>query len=180
MRKTIVLVGNEQREETVEFRRDGRAKVVAVVIGRGTATPSLNLHVLHDHPDTESDIVIRVLALDQSRINVRGLLDIRKGAKGTRTYLKADALMLGEESKVDLVPSLEIDENEVQAGHGASVGRVDDEQLFYLTSRGIDRKSAERMVAEGFLKSVFPELTRRDQNKIRKVLDHAFDRAPLR
>jgi Fe-S cluster assembly protein SufD len=174
MKKTFVLTGNEQRRETVITKNGSRTKVVAVVVGSKNLTPLLDLKILHESPNSESDIVIRTLALDRSRIKVHGLLDIRKGAKRTKTYLKADALMLGDAANVDLVPSLEIDENDVQAGHGASVGRVDDEQLFYLTSRGIDRKRAEKMVAEGFLRSVFPFLTSRDQNKIRSVLNDAF------
>jgi Fe-S cluster assembly protein SufD len=172
--RVFVMSGDEQRRMTITPKQGTHTKVIAVVVGQKRSRPSLDLKISHQDPDAESDIVIRTLALDRSRIKVHGLLDIRKGAKRTKTYLKADALMLGDTANVDLVPSLEIDENDVRAGHGASVGRVDDEQLFYLTSRGIDRKSAERMVAEGFLRSVFPLLTSRDQKKIRKVLNNAF------
>ncbi|MBV9269803.1 MAG: SufD family Fe-S cluster assembly protein, partial [Candidatus Eremiobacteraeota bacterium] len=75
---------------------------------------------------------------------------IAENAQASEAFLRDDALLLSRNAHIDSVPALEIAANEVRAYHGATVGAIDEEQLFYMTSRGIERKDAETMIALGF------------------------------
>ena len=99
-----------------------------------------------------------------------GLVSIKKGAKNTDTFFREDALLLSDTAKAEAIPSLEIDENEVKAGHASTVGPVDEEQLFYLTSRGITRKEAESLVVRGFLFPVSEKLSDKEKLDLEKTL----------
>lgn len=92
--------------------------------------------------------------LDRSTLTFNGIGHIIKGAKGADAQQESRVLMLSESARGDANPILLIDENEVTAGHAASVGRVDEEEMFYLLSRGIPKKEAERLVIRGFLGTV--------------------------
>ena len=81
--------------------------------------------------------------------------------------------MLSEHAKADAIPNLEIENNEVRCGHAASVGPVDEEALFYLQSRGISRREAERLIVFGFFQEV---LDRVDLPEVRRGLEQAIER----
>jgi len=90
-------------------------------------------------------------ALKDSASHVyRGLIKIEKAAKNTSSYLSDHALALSKNASANSIPSLMIDNNDVKCGHSASVGNVDEEKLLYIMSRGLDRKSAENLIVEGF------------------------------
>jgi Fe-S cluster assembly protein SufD len=74
------------------------------------------------------------------------------------SYLKNENMMLDETARTDSIPSLEIEANDVRASHGATIGKIEEEYVFYLQSRGIPRKTAVRMVVEGFFYKVFDRM----------------------
>lgn len=119
---------------------------------------NFRIDVNHNAPDTFSDILIRSVLSGHADVHLEGMVRIKKGAKGTNTFLKEDALILSPDAKAFALPSLEIEENEVKAGHSSFVGPVDQDQIFYLQSRGINLKQAEKMVVAGFLQPVFDKL----------------------
>lgn len=92
--------------------------------------------------------------MDKATLTFNGIGHIIKGAKGADAQQESRVLMLSDKARGDANPILLIDENDVTAGHAASVGQVDEEQLFYLTSRGIPRQQAEKLVIRGFLGAV--------------------------
>ncbi|HEV7178852.1 MAG TPA: Fe-S cluster assembly protein SufD, partial [Candidatus Baltobacteraceae bacterium] len=101
-----------------------------------------------------------------------GNIRIAKDAQQTVANLRDDAFLLSQRAHIDSIPALEIAANDVKAYHGATIGALDDEQLFYMTSRGIDRSSAERMIALGFFEPVidrFPGEALR--NELRTALE---------
>ena len=91
-----------------------------------------------------------------------GVGHIVKGAKGADAQQESRVLMLSDKARSDANPILLIDENDVTAGHAASIGQVDPEDMYYLMSRGIDKETAERLVIRGFLGTVITEIPVRE------------------
>ena len=95
---------------------------------------------------------------DGGRAGYRGLLEVSKGAKGAKSKVVCDALILDEESRSDTYPYMRIDEDEVDIGHEATVSKIGEEQLFYLMSRGMPEDEAMAMIVRGFIEPIAKEL----------------------
>jgi Fe-S cluster assembly protein SufD len=144
----------------------------AVFIGSGDESISTVVDVVHEKPHLQSYTLIKAVLFDQSRFDLTGNIIIRTGAKHTDAYLKISVLMLSSEAKAKAVPSLEIMENDVKGGHGATVGQVDPEELFYLQSRGLSHSQATKVLVKGFLR----DLTEKAGNKeVQKKIEHKLD-----
>jgi Fe-S cluster assembly protein SufD len=113
----------------------------------------------HQAPHTISDLLYKSVLKDRSRIVWKGMIRVEKDAQRTDAYQKNDNLMLSETSRADSIPGLEIEANDVRCTHGATAGRVDDEMIFYLQSRGITRETAVRLIVEGFFGNVYDRIT---------------------
>ncbi len=125
----------------------------------------------HAVPNTSATISVRGILKNNATSISRGLLKIDKEGQNTVTFLDDRAIMLGESSLADVIPSLIIDNNNVQAKHAASVGQVDEEQIFYLISRGMSREDAEMLIVQGFFEPMFnkikiPEIRNRLQHLV--------------
>jgi Fe-S cluster assembly protein SufB len=114
--------------------------------------------VLHLAPDTSSKITSKSISKGGGRASYRGLLKVVKGATNSRSNVVCDALLLDPLSRSDTYPSIEIDEEDVNIGHEASVSKVGEEQLFYLMSRGLTEEEATTMVVAGFIEPLVKEL----------------------
>ncbi|QGN06876.1 Fe-S cluster assembly protein SufB [Halorhabdus sp. CBA1104] len=114
--------------------------------------------VYHNAPNTKSTIESKSIAKDGGRTNYRGLVHIANGAKGSQTNVECDALMFDNESTSDTMPYMEIQENEVDVAHEATVGKIGDEDIFYLQSRGLDDDDAKQMIVAGFIEPITEEL----------------------
>lgn len=127
----------------------------------GTARQSYRLDLAHVHrgEHTRSDMNVRGVLRDRAYAWVRGLGHIHFGAQGASSYQRTDTLLLSKTARADTVPSLKIDEDDVRAGHGAAVGQVDEDALFYLMSRGLSNVQATRLIVEGFLQSLLEKTT---------------------
>ncbi len=104
----------------------------------------------HDAPNAISDLAFKGVLPETSRSVWRGVIRVAPGAQGTDAYQENRNLLLSPKAHADSIPGLEINANDVRCTHGATVGRVDPELLFYLMSRGLERREAERMMVEGF------------------------------
>ncbi len=107
---------------------------------------------------TGGDLLLHGAVKDKSRSVFTGLIKIEKTGQQTNSYLKNENLILNKGARADSMPSLEIDANDVRASHGATIGQIDEEYIFYLMSRGISRNTAVRMVVEGFFYKVFERM----------------------
>jgi len=114
--------------------------------------------MLHFAPNTTSKVTSKSISKGGGRASFRGLLKVYKGAKGARSNVVCDALLLDPQSRTDTYPSIEIDEDDVTIGHEASVSKVGEEQLFYLMSRGLTQEAATTMVVSGFIEPLVKEL----------------------
>lgn len=111
----------------------------------------LNLVMTHKVPNTFGRVEVRGVAENGARIKVNGLVRIEKQAQNTDSFLSMKILLLDKKSVATAEPELEILANQVKASHSASVGKIDEEQLFYLKSRGIGESEAKNIIIKGFL-----------------------------
>jgi Fe-S cluster assembly protein SufB len=113
---------------------------------------------VHIAPNTTSVITSKSISKDGGRAGYRGLLEVAKGAHGSRSKVVCDALILDEASRSDTYPYITIDEDDVDIGHEATVSKIGEEQLFYLMSRGLSEAEASAMVVSGFVEPITKEL----------------------
>jgi Fe-S cluster assembly protein SufB len=113
---------------------------------------------VHVAPNTSSTITSKSISKNGGRSSYRGLLEVAKGAVGSRSKVVCDALILDEESRTDTYPYIRIDENDVDVGHEATVSKIGEEQLFYLMSRGLTEPEAAAMIVSGFVEPITKEL----------------------
>ncbi|MCB8981792.1 MAG: Fe-S cluster assembly protein SufB [Ardenticatenaceae bacterium] len=114
--------------------------------------------VVHAASNTTSRIISKSISKGGGRASYRGLLKVNKGAFHCKSNVVCDALLLDENSRSDTYPYIEIEEEDVNIGHEASVSKVGEEQLFYLMSRGIDEETATSMIVNGFIEPLVKEL----------------------
>src|SRR4051794_5133528 len=114
--------------------------------------------MVHCAPNTSSAIVSKSVARGGGRTSYRGLVQIQKGAHGSRSTVRCDALLVDDISRSDTYPYVDVREDDVSMGHEATVSKVSDEQLFYLMSRGMTEDEAMAMIVRGFIEPIAREL----------------------
>ena len=114
--------------------------------------------IIHAAPHTTSSIVSKSISKGHGRSSYRGLLKVYPGAHHARANVECDALLINDTSRTDTYPYIEIEENEANVGHEASVSKIGEEQPFYLTSRGIPEDEAMAMIVRGFIEPIAREL----------------------
>lgn len=176
--KVLPLLWTKGSEEiTVNATLSGRGARLSVIgaffLANSDEVKAM-INITHAAADTYSNTLLKSVLTDRARGGFYGLVKINNGAKNTDTYFREDALLLSKEAKAEAIPSLEIDENEVKAGHASTVGPVDPEQIFYLMSRGVTQQEAKRMVVQGYFNSVFPLLPVNEQKQLSNFLSKGF------
>ena len=149
-----------------------QADVAAVFFPRDDQHVDLISTVEHNVGNSTSDTLVKSAATGLGQGRYVGNIRIVQHAQGTEAWLHDDALLLSKKAHIDSIPALEIAANDVKAYHGATVGAIDQEQIFYMTSRGIDRESAEKMIALGFFE---PALDRFPTQALRERLRTALE-----
>ncbi len=114
--------------------------------------------LVHCAPYTTGQIISKSISKNGGRSSYRGLVRVEKGAKHSKNNVVCDALILDSQSRSDTYPYIEVAEQDVTIGHEASVSRIGEEQLFYLTSRGITEAEAATMIVSGFVEPLIKEL----------------------
>lgn len=125
-----------------------------ILIGMGNKKLEINVNVIHRAISTTSRIVLKGILTEKSSVKFNGLTRIMKGAKQTDAWLECRLLVLSDNASGQAIPSLEILENDIKAGHASTAGRINDLEMFYLQSRGYSQMEAKKLIAEGFLRSV--------------------------
>lgn len=146
-----------------DLRGDGshcEAKVVAITTGDQVS--GIDTKITNYGQHSIGHILQHGVILQSSTLTFNGVGHIVKGARGSDAQQESRVLMLSRTARGDANPILLIDENDVTAGHAASVGRVNEEQMYYLMSRGIDKATAQRLVIRGFLSSVITEIPEKE------------------
>ena len=135
----------------------------------------LSYHTLQHHraAHCRSDLLYKGALQDHSHLVWRGMIKVDPGAQKTNGYQRNDNLILSETARADSIPGLEIEADDVICTHGATAGRVDDQQIFYARCRGLTRNEAVRMIVAGFFQQVFDRIT---IDSVRDALGHAIGR----
>ncbi|GAC1321559.1 MAG: Fe-S cluster assembly protein SufD [Chloroflexota bacterium] len=158
VRTLNVALGSRLSRNTVQVILEGKnsqADILGVVGSRDAQ--HVDFETLQDHwgDGTRSDLVIHNALWDRSSTNFTGLIRINKPAHATESSQEQKNVLLSDHARADSDPKLEILNNDVvRCTHGAAVGPVDDDMVFYLESRGLDRTAAEGLIVEGFFRSV--------------------------
>ena len=120
----------------------------------------LSYHTLqhHEAPSCNSNFLYKTALQDHSRTVWRGMIKVDNAAQKTDGYQRNDNLILTEHARADSIPGLEIEADDVRCTHGATTGKVDEEQIFYAQSRGFTRKEAMRTIVIGFFQQVFDRI----------------------
>ncbi len=151
--------GDTISENVTNLMGDGSfGDTKSVVVGRGKQKQNFTTKVIHFGKNSEGYILKHGVMKDEASSIFNGIGKIEHGASKSNAEQESRVLMLSEKARGDANPILLIDEDDVTAGHAASVGRVDPIQLYYLMSRGIPQKEAERLVIHGFLAPVVNQL----------------------
>lgn len=151
-------------------RSESELKIVHV--GRGEQSSNFTTQIIHYGKESNGHILKHGVMKDKASSIFNGIGYIKHGATKADAQQESRVLMLSGDARGDANPILLIDEDDVTAGHAASVGRVDELQLFYLMSRGIDKKEAERLVIHGFLDAVVSALP---IEKVKKQLKEVIE-----
>jgi Fe-S cluster assembly protein SufD len=157
-RLTYVLFSNEGWDGVPRIVFDLKGKESEVtflgfLVGRGTSRFAFETVSNHLAPQTKAHFLLRAAMFDESAVDYKGNLVIPKGSQRTDTYLAHHTLLLSDKTRARTLPSLEIEADDVKAGHAATIGKVDKELMFYLTSRGISPGEAESMLIAGFFET---------------------------
>lgn len=131
---------------------------VQIAFGTGTQHFDLTSYAQHISPYTKSDVVMRGVFKDKARAVFYGLADIEKDAHDSDSFLSEHAMLLNPGARANAIPSLQIKNANVRAGHAATVGQIDEEQIFYLMTRGLSESEARKIIVEGFLLPAFDEI----------------------
>ena len=153
--------------------RGAHAQVNGVMFTEGKQHLSYHTLQHHEAEGCHSDLLYKGALQDSSRLVWRGMIKVDPGAQKTDAYQRNDNLILSEEARADSIPGLEIEADDVRCTHGATAGRVDDEQIFYARCRGLTRKEAVRMIVAGFFQQVFDRIT---IESVREALGGAIGR----
>ncbi|KQL46159.1 Fe-S cluster assembly protein SufD [Brevibacillus choshinensis] len=165
--------GNTVANNTTILKGTGStAETKSISVGTGSQRQNLTSQVQHIGTHSESDMVSKAVMTGESVSILNGITKIEKGAEKANGVQAENILMLSEKSRGDANPILLIDEDDVKAGHAASVGRFSEESLYYLMSRGITRQNAERLIILGFLDPVVAEIPVEEvRNRLRQALE---------
>jgi Fe-S cluster assembly protein SufD len=117
-------------------------------------TEQVTVFVSHKAPHTRCRMDLRATVATDAMITISGNIHINKDAVDTQSFLTEKILLLSSTSRGEAIPNLEIDQNDVQCSHAATIGPIDAQQLFYLTTRGIPQDPAITQIAKGFLLEV--------------------------
>jgi Fe-S cluster assembly protein SufD len=173
---TYTALGGKLTKLDLEMHLDGEgseAKFSGCYFGNETQHFDFHTFQSHNVGHSVSDLLFKGALRDRARMVYQGLIKVHKDAQRSDAYQANRNLLLSSKARADSIPSLEIEANDVRCTHGATVGQVDEEQLFYLRSRGLPRPEAEQLIIQGFFE---PVLERIPAESLRTAVTAAVER----
>jgi len=164
-------IGSRLTKSSVETRLLGdssESQIVGAFFGHDDQHVDIAARVWHEAEHTVADLVTRGVLDDDARSVYEGVQDVGTDAWDTSSYQRENTLMLSDESEADASPKLIINNHDTEASHSATVGQVDAEDMFYMTSRGVHPEKAKNMLVEGFFVPVLEEVA---VDELREDLD---------
>jgi len=148
-----------------------RAEDVEIVFGTNNQSFDISSNLDHIGFSSRGKVLVKSIVKDTAKSLFKGMIKIRKDAQASESYLAGHAILLNKGAQADAIPGLEIETNEVKATHSASVSQIDEEQIFYLMCKGLDRESAKREIINGFVEP----LSRKMGPFIRAWISYLFE-----
>ncbi len=150
----IGLVRSGKTEYTQKYLLDGRnasVNQILFAVSSGSDRTNITEKVFHDKPDTKSDLNNNLVANGKANIYLEVTGKIEKGMHGSECLQQNRGILLSEIAEIEVDPELLIDEFDVNARHGAAIGQINEEELFYLLSRGITNEEARKLIISGYM-----------------------------
>ena len=138
--------------------RKAHGEVLSLAMAGNGQHQDTGAKMIHLAPETSSIIVSKSISKDSGRTSYRGLVKVEQGATHCKANVRCDALLIDDHSRSDTYPYMNINEEDVEIGHEATVARIGDEQLFYLMSRGLAEEEAAAMIVRGFVEPIVKQL----------------------
>jgi len=161
---------------SVILKEEGaRAQVISIAVAGAGQHQDAGSKIIHLAPHTTSNVVSKSISKNGGRASYRGLLKVVKGAHHVTSKVQCDALILDDISRSDTYPTVQVNEQMVDVGHEASVSKVSDEQIFYLTSRGLSQAQARAMIVNGFIDAFVKELPMEYAVEINRLIAHEME-----
>ncbi|MEK7125636.1 MAG: SufD family Fe-S cluster assembly protein [Patescibacteria group bacterium] len=142
----------------VRVHEGAEAELFVLVVGEGVEKGQLHTAMVHLEPNTRANVQVKAVLDGESKLTFDGLIKILPNAQKTQSYLREDVLLLSKDAQSLGKPQLEIEANDVKASHGSTIGRIDDDQLFYLSSRGINQEDGKKAIVQGFIESILRQI----------------------
>lgn len=175
-RLTFVLIGVQKidMDIVVRIRLSGRgsaANIIGLVAGKGNHRISMHTEQIHEAPETTSNLLVKAALFDQIQFSYDGVIRVEPQAQKTDAYQKNENLLLSPHAHARSDPALEILANDVRCTHGSTTGKPNEDQLWYLASRGIGKSTATQLLIEGFFERAITTISDTIyQEQIRKLL----------
>jgi len=151
---------NTQRAE-FELRGDNAALLfIGIIFAQNSDSFIIETNSLHQTPNTKAHFFVRSALFDKSSLSYHGNIRVEKDALDCDVYLEHKSLVFSSDAHIKTTPALEIEPDDVKAKHAATIGKIDDETLYYLQTRGLPRKAAQDLLIRGFfdeLVSLIPD-----------------------
>ncbi len=151
-------------------------KNIEIVFGNKEQIFNISSNLIHKVPNTKGNVLVKNVLKDNSKMDFNGLIRIEKGAQKSDSLLQDHSILLSKNARANAIPSLEIEANDVRCTHSASSGQVDEDQIFYLMSRGLDINEAEKFIVMGFLQPILEDLNVKEvKEKIIKIIENKWN-----
>ncbi|MCX7955937.1 MAG: SufD family Fe-S cluster assembly protein [Patescibacteria group bacterium] len=156
----LVYFENYSGELKIELvQEEVNVNIYGLYIGKNNNKFKIKTVQHHKAPNSKSNLLIKGVFYDKSHFIYDGLIRIEKKAQKSHAYQKNQNLLMSEKAKVESNPNLEILANDVFCTHGSTTGFLNEEEIFYLKTRGIEENKAEKLLIEGFIKEIKEKLT---------------------
>ncbi|MBI4062517.1 SufD family Fe-S cluster assembly protein [Candidatus Gottesmanbacteria bacterium] len=164
----LLIAGRKEQEIDITIRltnAGSRADIIGLVTASDSDSITLHTRQYHGSRETTSNLLVKSLLADAASFTYDGAIRVEPKAQKTDAYQRNENLLLSDQAHAESKPKLEILANDVRCTHGATIGSVRDDELWYLASRGIEKKEAIALIARGFLGSVVEKISDRDAQK---------------
>lgn len=172
----VCLGSNYTRSSIVTDLKEQGANAKNTVLYLSSDNQNFDIYTasIHIAENTSSNIITKGVLNDESKVLSRGLVRIEQNAYGSDGYENQEALLLSEKAEANAIPNLEINNHDVKCSHGSSVGQLDEEKIFYLQSRGLNKKQARKQIIEGYFMPILNLLEEELKNKIYKSITNSL------
>lgn len=154
--------------------RGAEAQQYQAIVGTEAQQGDINSDAFHEHSNTKSVMLAKGILSDKSRAMHRGTVRVEKNAANCHGHQRSDMLLIGDEARCNAIPVLEVENDDVSCSHGTTMGQIDEEQLYYLVSRGLDQSMAKQMLVMAFLDPILQKIS--DEKTREEILNTIRER----